>query len=674
MTENSRSTDFRPELQGIRALAVVAVLMFHFKLLGVVGGFAGVDLFFVLSGFLITGMLRRTQDQPWKEALISFYSKRFWRISPALLFTLLITIIAGWFIFLPQDYSRLGLSAAYSSVFLSNLFFSGEAGYFDTASSFKPLLHTWSLAVEAQFYLLWPILFYLTRWMGEKLQTALVWIVLLVSFLAAQVFAFTDPAVSFYTMPMRLWEFATGALCTHPRAGFWMGKWRLNNSFAKIAALIIIVACFFFYDASLLWPAPNAILPVCATALLIVPDEKLRSNSSSEITTAILSWPPIVWFGKISYSLYLVHWPIVTMANTVLWPEPQMWLRVLLMVLCVPLAWLMFTFVEQPFRHSWKDWQLVKQFLVPTLFVAVIVSSSQFLQSKQGFVNRFPKELRAELSGDFALRDMKGEVKCTDDCPKLNEVDIKKKVFLWGDSHAGHFSDAIQRIAEAKGFDYSKEISGGCPPFTGIKRVNSRLALDLKCAKVNSKAMNKILADPSISTVVLAARWAMYSTTTRRGEENVGRIYMVETNFAEVSKQKSKRLFERGLRDVVAMLVENGKKVILLDQVPEFNQDAKRCRLMTSVKKIPLSHCTMPETNYNKRLRQFRSIANALAKSRSEIRFYNLRSVFCDAGTCNPFINGELAYSDNNHLFHGAAYPVLKRVLFLVKDQPNGGN
>ena len=635
-------------------------MLFHFKLLGVGGGYLGVDIFFVLSGYLISGMLRRKSHLHWKEALSSFYLRRFWRISPALFFTITATLAIGWFVYLPEDYARLGISSAFSAIFISNFFFAEEAGYFDTASAFKPLLHTWSLAVEIQFYLLWPILFLFANRLSERVQGWLLWLLVIVSFILALVFSFTDPAVSFYAMPFRLWEFSFGALCALPAANTFAKKCGIFREPIRLTALGVLLACTYFYHDLLLWPAPFAALPVIAATLLIATEENGEAVSSSNFTSAILGWWPIVWLGEISYSLYLVHWPIVTINNMISWPGSSTTVRAVLLLLCIPLAWLLYRFIEQPFRYSWANWSLGKQILMCFTSLAVIIFAGQAIHSQNGFVARYSPELEAQLNGEFSLLYPPQRQDCFSDCPIPITENGGRKIFLWGDSHAAHFHQAVQLLSENKGYKLVVSTNGGCPPFPGIKRVNSRVAVDRKCPKRNSAALKTILNDSQIETVILAARWAVYSTTIRYGQEASGNIFLVETNFAAVSKENSKTLFRKGLSGVVNSLVKNGKKVIIFDQVPEFSFDSKRCWVMKLTNGAGSQKCTLPAITYETRLRQFRKIAIELAAINEAVSFYKFGSAFCRANKCTPLINGELAYADNNHLFKGAAYQILK--------------
>ncbi|MEE9314398.1 MAG: acyltransferase family protein [Rhizobiaceae bacterium] len=658
---------FRTDLQSLRALAVVAVLLFHFKLLGVGGGYLGVDIFFVLSGFFITAMLRRSDGGPWKEVLLNFYQKRFWRIAPALFVTVIITLILGWFFILPQGYTRLGVSASYSVAFLSNQFFTGEASYFDISSAFKPLLHTWSLAVEMQFYLLWPLLFLVLGSLADKTQTLLLWLLIIATFFGAIVLALTDPAVAFYAMPFRLWEFAIGALCAHPNAQSNMKKWGFNCDAVRFAALAILIACIFFYAETLLWPAPFAALPVLATAILIATGEKEPGDRAMGMSGMILDWKPFVWIGEISYSLYLVHWPLVTILNIVWWPNPTVTTRFGMMALSLPLAWLLYKFIEQPFRFKWTKWSSPKQLFMPVFMLASILLVGQIVIYNNGFVGRYSPKLQKPLSGNFALKALPEPGPCVGPCAEAEQSSEHAKVFLWGDSHAGHFTDAIKRIARDSGLGFAVSSNGGCPPFPGLKRVNSRIALDLKCPKRNKAALRTILNDQAIRTVVLAARWSYYTSAVRFGQESEGRGFLVVNNFDEVSQGKSKLLFEKGLRGIVNQLSAKGKKIILLDQVPAFDRDANRCWVMGKLRGGNLEECSVASSIYQGRMKEFRRIATDLAKDNQLVRLHMLEEAFCSEGRCHPIVDSELAYRDNNHLLPGAAYRVLKNTLSLGK-------
>lgn len=335
---------YRPDIDGLRAVAVLSVILYHAGVPYVTGGFVGVDVFFVISGYLITSLLLKEMETG-QFTFADFWIRRARRILPALSVMVIATLIVGYFLLLPQDYKALGKEAAAQAIFMSNFLFSKEAGYFDVSSFLKPLLHTWSLAVEEQFYLLYPlVLFFVHTQRPAWLKPFLIFSAF-VSF-ALCLFAMEyNKDAAFYWLPFRGWELLCGAIVASglPLKGprkVWA------ELFAVIAVAAIIVPVF-FYNEDTLFPGWSALPPCLGAALLI-----WTNGHKPTIVGKFLSWRPVVFVGLVSYSWYLWHWPVIVFTKY----NPFITMTAAVIALCVAgsfvLAVLSWQYIERPFRKK----------------------------------------------------------------------------------------------------------------------------------------------------------------------------------------------------------------------------------------------------------------------------------------------------------------------------------
>lgn len=334
----------RRDIDGLRALAVLPVVLFHFGFNTFSGGFVGVDVFFVISGFLITSILFR-EISAQRFSFLDFWGRRARRILPALTVVVVVTLALGWLLLTAKDLSDLGRTIRYQSLFISNILFMREDGYFEPASDLKPLLHTWSLAVEEQYYIFFPLMMVLLmryvrhwRWM--------LFAVLLVSFGLNIVYIERRPEFAFFSLPTRAWELLCGAmLAVLPVAKHAPRLWvRQTVGLAGLAAVLLAV---FTFDKSTVFPGWAALLPVLGTTALI-----WSGARGPTLAGQLLSLRPMVWIGLLSYSLYLWHWPIYVYANAISIDGIQPLEALGWIALAVALAWLSLRFVELPFREK----------------------------------------------------------------------------------------------------------------------------------------------------------------------------------------------------------------------------------------------------------------------------------------------------------------------------------
>lgn len=332
---------YRREIDGLRAFAVLPVILFHAGFSLFSGGYVGVDVFFVISGYLITSIILRELEQG-RFSILRFYERRIRRILPALFAMMAVCIPVAWVVLSPYMFRDFSQSVAAVSVYLSNVLFWLESDYFDTAAELKPLLHTWSLAVEEQYYVIVPMLLMGLWHLGRASLFAMIVLLAVASLALSQWMVEIYPSANFYLLPSRAWELLAGSICAFLLAG---GK-RYGVSALAWLGLGMILFAVFVFDAHTPFPSLYALLPVAGTALVIL------FTAPQASTARFLSWPPFVWVGLISYSAYLWHQPIFAFTRLHLVFEPSPWLMGALCLVSLGAAWISWRFIERPFRSA----------------------------------------------------------------------------------------------------------------------------------------------------------------------------------------------------------------------------------------------------------------------------------------------------------------------------------
>lgn len=357
------TSTYRPDIDGLRAIAVLAVLLHHLEVPGFAGGFVGVDVFFVISGFLITRIIV-TEVGAGTFKFSRFYVRRLRRLLPALLFTLLVTMVFGFLLLTPEHLIALARSGLFSLAWISNFLFYDEVGYFDIESRFKPLLHTWSLSIEEQYYLIWPALLVVLLGRRRKWLPLAGMLTLLVGgFAVSSVWLALDPAGAFFLLPARIFEFAIGGLLV------WIApKYRPSPAAREVTTalgLAMIAAAVVLYSPLTPFPGIAALAPCMGAAFVIYGGE-------ARFAGQILRNPASVGIGKISYSLYLIHWPLIIYFEYWKFGAIEPLDQFMLFTLAIAMAWLMFQFIETPFRRP-EGWTWIPRHLHPRAAITSMV-------------------------------------------------------------------------------------------------------------------------------------------------------------------------------------------------------------------------------------------------------------------------------------------------------------
>lgn len=501
-------THYRKDIDGLRAIAVISVLLYHYDLGKLNGGYVGVDIFFVISGFLITSILLADIANN-RFSLLKFYERRFRRILPALFVMIAVLALAGVLILPPRALEELTRSIVATALFVSNMYFwSANTGYFAGPAETRPLLHTWSLAVEEQFYILFPIFLALVF---KFLRRHATWIMLAISIasLALSDWAAANaPTANFYVAPTRAWELLLGAMLALHQPNQ-RTPTRLQSEALCLLGLALIVYALVSFDASTAVPGIPALAPCLGTALLI-----FGGKNPSSIVTRLLSTPPFVAVGLISYSLYLWHWPIYVLLRHYLVLAPlSLSLTFGAIATSVALAFLSWQFIEKPFREKrWlprTSYVFAASAAATTLLVLVGVGGV----ATAGLPSRFPQLAEVRMQVEEAPPGSPSDDRCfTLERQKWGGAMCQltfgrpgsTRVLLWGDSFAAHYSAGFRELGDAIPFRVLQYTAPRCPPIIGYRQASNPA-----CTNFNDRVF-EIVSDFDIDTVLLSARWDSY--------------------------------------------------------------------------------------------------------------------------------------------------------------------
>lgn len=647
---------YRPEIDGLRAIAVLSVVLYHFGVPGLRGGFVGVDVFFVLSGFLIGGILWRELEETGRLSLGRFYQRRFKRLAPAFFTVAFVSFAAAYLWLLPFEFREFGKSLIAATVYLSNVQFFREAGYFDIGADEKLLLHTWSLAVEEQFYVFLPlVMLFLAR--SQRALIGLLTAGFVLSLFACVALTPSSPTATFFLFPFRAWELLAGVLLAiwGQRKG---SDWRLHPAFSWIG-MALILGGLIFTRAGAGFPGWQVIPTVLGTVLV------LANGQDQNPVNALLRTRSAVFVGLISYSLYLWHWPVAVLSLYVRGSyagvaEVAGWIA-----LSAGLAVLSWRFVERPTRHS--DWLTLPRTLGAVAAASVVaLALGAWAFKTNGLPDRYPAEVRTHIaaSGDF-LQDWsrcstatEGPFEGVETCAVGPEG--PPEVLFWGDSHLRALMDGIAAVA------HDTEVPGlvvwhaGCPPLFDISKRESAAtpAQDADCF-ADTTALRQALPAMGLRDVVLVGRWAYYAEGAGTGRDAENRITLLPEG------DQAAR-FEAALAKTVTELSESAE-VHILRQVPEVPQYDSRqtARDLAHGRAAGVSE-TFTTDLAEVEARQASSDGAVLSSGASIL---DPRPYFC-TDDCSVMQDGQSLYFDNNHLTNAGAYHLAPIFLPVLEGAP----
>lgn len=594
---------YRPDIDGLRAIAVISVLLFHCGLSTFSGGFVGVDVFFVISGYLITGHLASDLAAS-RLSLARFYAARMRRILPALLATLIATWLVALLVFLPSYLVQTSKGLIAAALSVSNIYFWKSASYFSAGSRLQPLLHTWSLSVEEQFYAIIPLLMLMAARLRYRNWAVLFGAASVASFAVSVFVTERAPSAGFYLLPSRAWELGIGAvLATAPLPAI---KQRWAAELAGAAGMLLLLVPIFDYDDSVPFPGLNALYPCLGAALIIY-----VGQSRPCATTRLLSSTPLVWVGLISYSLYLVHWPIIvfTRYSTL---EPLDTVQIVAVVAgSLALATLSWRFVERPFRRPSKP-ATARLLWRGAVGVTAICLIGLLGVGAKGFPARYPAFRDIAAPDDdwkpgrcFFLWGLNYAKWTATDCTRI--ATGPHRVLLWGDSFAAQYVPGIIANARTINATVLEYTAAGCVPVLSFKSYARG-----RCRDFNEHALD-IIRDQDIQTVVISARWTDIPAPLL-GE----------------------------LTSTLVALHAMGVHVIIIGQSPEFAED---------VHAISFFKGSKDPDSINRWSVSFNPVVNEkLATLVQPDIFINPLKALCQQDVCPYEENGVFLYSDSGHM------------------------
>ena len=626
---------YRADIDGLRAVAVASVVLYHAEFHWLPGGFTGVDVFFVISGYLITRLIAEDVAKD-RFALAQFYERRARRILPALFVMLAAASLAAWQWLAPADLMRFGESLAATTVFGSNIYFWRETGYFQAPADAAPLLHTWSLAVEEQFYLLFPLVLMWLLPRSRRWLAIAVWSALAVSLAAAEWGVRTFPTAAFYLGPTRAWELLCGAVLAL-RLVPPVHSPVLRESLGVIG-IASIAAGFLVLSGDSAFPGVNALLPCVGAALVI--------HSAGQAPTAVsrlLSLRAVVFVGLISYSLYLWHWVFFVFARHLVLRELALVETIGLVIASVVVSVLSWRFVEQPWRRPACE-AAVPVYRRPVLVAAlagsvVLAVGGGLLVATEGLPGRLPPDALAYAQGERSIWPRREE--CDGKlCVVAGDGAARSSVLVWGDSHVASLAPAIVELAQASESRAVVAFKRSCAPLVGYRDYGVG---QMDCSEF-ADAVLEFVARERVSRVVLHARWAWYVEGNRIEEDWAPHIQLAPD---EPGPSANAREFSRLLANTAARLQALGAEVDIVTSVPEVGFSAPEVLTRHALAGVALPFI---EQDVFER-RQARSHAAIEAAARqSSARVVHVYPSLCQQGRCAIAQDARSLYHDDDHL------------------------
>jgi peptidoglycan/LPS O-acetylase OafA/YrhL len=668
---------YRSDIDGLRAVAVLSVIGFHAFPAVVVGGFVGVDVFFVISGFLISGIIFGALERD-RFSFVQFYARRIRRIFPALILVLISAMVFGCLFLFPDELRMLGKHIFGSGLYSNNLFLWKEAGYFDASASQKPLLHLWSLGIEEQFYLTFPLVVWLL-WRSRYRLPALI-ALCIVSF-ALNVLAAPHHATGAFYSPMtRAWELLIGVILSYgtmpkPKPALSLvpselGDWMMGHSkhlrdLLSLTGIAMVASSLFIISSNSVWPGYLALLPTLGGAAIIA------GGSQAWVNRIILGHPVVVYLGLISYPLYLWHWVLLSFAVIITSGDISLGVRAVLALCSIPLAALTYHFIELPIR---KGGNLFPKAISLGLTMSVVAAAGLCIYLADGFYAYFPAPVQETYRDIHRLADISETL----NCPKaIISAGVKKGLFcrsvgtgaptsvVWGDSHAAAFFLDLPQQDQSNNW----MLLGGtsCPPLVGVDLVDN----NPDCVATNKLVLDYLRNTSSIKTVTLVF-FDNYIQTESYAADHVARrnagIGGIErTFFRNVGRdiQSKTKAFNVGLSSAVKALQASGKRVVIVIDNPELPYFPKKCLARNL---LPAGDCRIPRAAVDQREYRERLLIADVAARHPGVVVFDPTSVFCNRDFCSPLKNGFLLYTDSHHLGQSGSSVVTAAFLGFLKN------
>ena len=631
---------YRADIDGLRALAVLAVIGFHVSPQFVPGGFVGVDVFFVISGFLISGLLFAEFRERDAFDAFEFYARRIRRILPALIVVLVACWGIGWLVLVQSEFEQLQLHIAGASVFVPNVVLWSEAGYFDRPSEFKPLLHLWSLGIEEQFYLLWPPLAYF--WWKQRLNLlSLAILIVAASFALNVVFVGRYGTATFYLPHSRVWELLVGAVLAYRHAFHRAPLGAVVANALAWTGLCLVGAAVFGFAKAIEYPGWWALVPTIGTAMLIV------AGRDAFLNRAILGRRGLVFIGLISYPLYLWHWPLLAFVRITESGHPSPGLRAAAVALSFLAAWMTFVLVERPVRRTVSVRTPLRVMATAVLLLAV--GAGSFAMARSSTVTSRTPQFATEVDSFFP--SPRFDPQCNRSFPTKGEycqqyaAAPKVTTALIGDSHAEHYLHGVGARLAPRGENVVHLGQSGCPPLFDIERITPYTPD--RC-EANASILEHVGGNADLTRVLLAFRGA--ADVTEKGfapfDNPEIRIRLKDSSLGAPDAVR------RSLLRTVEYFLARGKSVWVLLHVPELDFVVDECagRPFSFEHRVRRSPCGVLKARVLERQAPYRSIVEDVRRELPALNIFDPLPSLCDEQWCLAVRGGQLLYMDHHHL------------------------
>ncbi|WP_419418405.1 acyltransferase family protein [Legionella sp. D16C41] len=671
MSEKFMTTaPYRPDIDGLRALAVISVVGFHALPHSLPGGFIGVDIFFVISGFLISTILL-TNLEANTFSFRSFYAKRIKRLFPALSIVLVSCMLFGWVVLFSAEYQQLGKHIAGGASFISNFILWQEAGYFDKAAHYKPLLHLWSLGIEEQFYIVWPLLLWLAC---KKRLTTLVIITSLIafSFMLNIKTIRHDEIATFYFPQTRFWELLLGSLLawvtlykaqeltsiklrfhhyltTLFKQDFFRLSPNLLNHVVALIGFSFILYAHFKVKKTFYFPGFWAILPSVGTVLIIA------AGSNAWLNKTVLANRLMVWLGLISFPLYLWHWPILSFLKITELHVSRA-LALTAVGVAILLAWITYQFVERPIRFN-KACKKQTPILLILMSLIGLLGGIIYFKAESLFKAKQTSELIELINNPFPPVN---DVDCTTLLPefksyafdagcKLSKQAMPEIMFI-GDSHTRHYYNAIWKQFSDKSILMIAQTS--CFPFTGHQFLQG------DCKEKFNALLSFLKNNSSIKRVYLSGYWSYLMS----GGFSIAKGHWRHAKPVNLVEAKS---FKENGRRLLTTILDAKKEVVFLKDIPDLDFDINSCFQVRSVRFSfqPIkTDCWVDFTNYTQRMAPYDAVLTELLSEFPQVKLFDPKPIFCLNNKCYARDAKFPYYVNGDHLNHYGAEQVIKKL------------
>ena len=649
-----QNTSYRPDIDGLRAIAVLSVIGFHAFPQHIRSGFIGVDIFFVISGFLISSIIFNSYNNHQQFQFLDFYKRRMKRILPALLIVLASCFVFGWFALFADEFEQLGKHIASAALFFSNFTLWGESGYFDNTSYTKPLLHLWSLGVEEQFYLFWPLALW-GAWKCNIKFLTLTICILIVSFCLNIHNIRIDSIGTFYAPQTRIWELLTGTMlacllmnrnktfipcwiATQPITKKLSTLLKNNSHIAShvlsFIGFTILTIAFLTITQQKHFPGWLAILPTLASAIIIA------SGQNAFLNRAFLSNKLFVWIGLISFPLYLWHWPLLSYTYIIYGEMPPYPIRIVMVALSFALAWLTYIIIERPIRFGMPH-NSQSIIILPTLLLTMgsvgyftfLNHGIQFRSAEMNYANNKNELIRTPPTDDECLNYINDKKPLLNYC-RFTNTGSNQTVAVIGDSHAHVAYPGIAELLAQRGINTLLLANSGCPSFIGAEYGETQLSKN-ECRNKIKQIMKVLLEHKDIHKVFILSRGPCYTTGKYYGEEEQGQLK---------GPLIAPSVFFSSLQKTIDTLRKANKEVYYVTENPELLRSPIAC-ISRPFRNKP-NTCTPLLAEVKLRQEQYLKSIEAL----KNVIVINTIDKFCPQNTCKLFDRKSLLYADGNHL------------------------